>query len=70
MRTIELAYLFGNQEFMAHRACQKWITRKLYSEIIPRNLSYGFFKCSDYFKVNKKKMIFKDVNSLLFFMKH
>ena len=37
---------------MAHAACQKWVTRKFYGDITPRELSWGIFKCPDYLKVN------------------
>ncbi|CAF1066034.1 unnamed protein product [Adineta steineri] len=51
MATVELAYNAENKEFMAHAACQKWVTRQFYGEITPRELSWGLFKCPDYFKI-------------------
>lgn len=36
---------------MAHAACQKWVTRKFYGEITPREISWGIFKCRDSLKV-------------------
>jgi hypothetical protein len=51
MATVELAYNAENKEFMAHAACQKWVTRQFYGEITPRELSWGLFKCPDYLKV-------------------
>lgn len=52
MATVELAYNAENKEFMAHAACQKWVTRQFYGEITPRELSWGLFKCPDYLKVS------------------
>ena len=51
MATVELAYNAENKEFMAHAACQKWVTRQFYGKITPRELSWGLFKCPDYLKV-------------------
>ncbi|CAF1445673.1 unnamed protein product, partial [Adineta steineri] len=51
MATVELAYNAENKEFMAHAACQKWVTRQFYGEITPRELSWGLFKCPDYLKI-------------------
>ncbi|CAF0787906.1 unnamed protein product [Didymodactylos carnosus] len=51
MATVELAYNAENKEFMAHAACQKWLTRQFYGEITPRELSWGLFKTPDYFKI-------------------
>ena len=56
MATVELAYNAENKEFMAHAACQKWVTRQFYGEITPRELSRGFFKCPDYLKVCEMKI--------------
>jgi hypothetical protein len=53
MTIIELAYLTGNKEFMAHAVCQKWISRQFYGGITPQDLTWGLFRCSDYFKVNR-----------------
>jgi hypothetical protein len=53
MATVELAYNAENKEFMAHAACQKWVTRQFYGEITPRELSWGLFKCPDYLKVSE-----------------
>ncbi len=54
MATVELAYNAENKEFMAHAACQKWVTRQFYGEITPRELSWGLFKCPDYLKVSEE----------------
>ncbi|CAF3680256.1 unnamed protein product [Rotaria sp. Silwood1] len=51
MATIELAYNADNKDFMAHAACQKWVTRQFYGEITPRELSWGLFKCPDSIKI-------------------
>ncbi|CAF1938498.1 unnamed protein product [Rotaria magnacalcarata] len=51
MATVELAYNADNKEFMAHAACQKWVTRQFYGEITPREISWGLFKCPDYLKI-------------------
>ncbi|CAF0794665.1 unnamed protein product [Didymodactylos carnosus] len=51
MATVELAYNAENKEFMAHAACQKWLTRQFYGEITPRELSWGLFKTPDYLKI-------------------
>ncbi|CAF1374593.1 unnamed protein product [Rotaria sordida] len=51
MATVELAYNAENKEFMAHAACQKWVTRQFYGDITPRELSWGLFKCPDYLKI-------------------
>ncbi len=63
MATVELAYNAENKEFMAHAACQKWVTRQFYGEITPRELSWGLFKCPDYLKVylieKKRKEIYE-----------
>ncbi len=56
MATVELAYNAENKEFMAHAACQKWVTRQFYGEITPRELSWGLFKCPDYLKVYENEM--------------
>jgi hypothetical protein len=55
MATVELAYNAENKAFMAHAACQKWVTRQFYGEITPRELSWGLFKCPDYLKVRQIK---------------
>ena len=55
MATVELAYNAENKEFMAHAACQKWVTRQFYGEITPRELSWGLFKCPDYLKVSSNR---------------
>ncbi|CAF3796253.1 unnamed protein product, partial [Rotaria sp. Silwood1] len=51
MATIELAYNADNKPFVAHAACQKWVTRQFYGEITPRELSWGLFKCPDSIKI-------------------
>ncbi|CAF4724464.1 unnamed protein product [Rotaria sp. Silwood1] len=51
MATIELAYNADNKEFVAHAACQKWVTRQFYGEITPRELPWGLFKCPDSIKI-------------------
>ncbi|CAF4428057.1 unnamed protein product, partial [Rotaria socialis] len=51
MATIELAYSSDNKAFVAHAACQKWVTRQFYGEITPRELTWGLFKCSDSLKI-------------------
>lgn len=51
MTTVELAYNAKNKAFMAHAACQKWVTKRFYGEITPRDLPWGLFKCPDYLKV-------------------
>ncbi|CAF1320961.1 unnamed protein product, partial [Rotaria sordida] len=51
MATIELAYNADNKAFVAHAACQKWVTRQFYGEITPRELTWGLFKCSDSLKI-------------------
>ncbi|CAF0923893.1 unnamed protein product [Didymodactylos carnosus] len=38
-------------EFMAHAACQKWLTRQFYGEITPREMPWGLFKTPIYFKI-------------------
>jgi hypothetical protein len=53
MTIIELAYLTENKEFMAHAVCQKWIIRQFYGGINLQDLTWGLFRCSDYFKVNR-----------------
>ena len=40
MTTTQLAYNAQNKEFMAHAACQKWLTRQFYGEITPRDLQW------------------------------
>lgn len=55
MATVELAYNAENKEFMAHAACQKWVTRQFYGDITPRELSWGLFKCPDYLKVRRRR---------------
>ncbi|CAF0774571.1 unnamed protein product [Rotaria sordida] len=51
MATVELAYNADNKEFMAHAACQKWVTRQFYGEITPRELPFGLYKCPDSIKI-------------------
>ncbi|CAF1217287.1 unnamed protein product [Rotaria sordida] len=51
MATIELAYNADNKDFVAHAACQKWVTRQFYGEITPRELSWGLFRCPDSIKI-------------------
>ncbi len=68
MATIELAYNAKNKEFMAHAACQKWVTRQFYGEITPRELSWGLFKCPDYLKV-RKEISFHRINNNSFLSK-
>ncbi|CAF2382637.1 unnamed protein product [Rotaria sp. Silwood2] len=51
MATVELAYNADNKEFMAHAACQKWVTRQFYGEITPREIPWGLFKCPDSIKI-------------------
>ena len=55
MTTVELAYHTENKAFMAHPACQKWVNRRLFGEITPRDLSWGLFRCPLSFKVRRKK---------------
>lgn len=55
MATVELAYNAENKEFMAHPACQKWVTRQFYGDITPRELSWGLFKCPDNLKVRSEE---------------
>ena len=56
MSTVELAYNTDNKEFMAHAACQRWLTRKFYGEITPRELSRGLFICPHSLKVCEMKI--------------
>ncbi|CAF2382653.1 unnamed protein product [Rotaria sp. Silwood2] len=51
MATIELAYNAHNKDFMAHAACQKWVTRQFYGEITLRELPWGLFRCPDSIKI-------------------
>ena len=56
MTVVELAYNADNKEFMSHSILQKWVTRKFYGEITPRELSWGLFTTPDYLKVNNIKL--------------
>jgi hypothetical protein len=56
MTVVQLAYNSDNKEFMAHSILQKWVTRKFYGEITPRELSWGFFSAPDYIKVKNMKL--------------
>lgn len=53
MTIVQLAYNANNKDFIAHTIIQKWITRKFYGEITPKQLSWGFFTCPDGLKVKK-----------------
>jgi hypothetical protein len=55
MTVIQLAYNADNKEFMAHAIIQKWVTRKFYGEITPKEISWGLFRCSDGLKVTNMK---------------
>jgi hypothetical protein len=53
-----MAYNSDNKEFMSHAILQKWVTRKFYGEMTPRDLTWGFFTYPESFKVNNMNILF------------
>jgi len=53
MTIVQLAYNSDNKDFMSHAILQKWVNRKLYGEITPIELSWGFFYMPGVFKSEK-----------------